>query len=151
MRKLQFPTSIWGEVACWFCSQINRISFVNVSHRKTKLWQTSLLGASFCCRKKKMMLCKTLSQSRVVVLSTKFSGLHLLVRGHTLSMTAIFWPFLTPSGCKMTSFLLYSMTSLLLILTANHQSPSPGGGVGNCPLGCVCTYVMYDHYSQWAI
>ena len=51
-------------------------------------------------------------------------------RGHTLSMTAIFWPFLTPSppsDCKMTSFLLNRMTSLLLILTANHQPPLPLG------------------------
>ena len=39
------------------------------------------------------------------------------VRGHTLSMTAISWPFSTPSNpdCKMTSLLLNSMTSLLLL------------------------------------
>ena len=52
----------------------------------------------------------------------------LLIRGHTLRMTAIFRPFLTPSPPserKMTSLLLYTMTSLLLILTAFGRPPLP--------------------------
>ena len=36
-----------------------------------------------------------------------------------------FFDPLPPSDCKMTSSLLNSMTSLLLILTAIHQPPSP--------------------------
>ena len=50
-----------------------------------------------------------------------------LLSGRTLSMTAIFWVFLPlpPSDCKMTSLLLYSMTSLLLTLTVIHQPPLP--------------------------
>ena len=51
-------------------------------------------------------------------------------RGHTLRMTAIFGPFWPPppSVRKMTSVLLYPMTSLLLILTAilpNHPPLPP--------------------------
>ena len=51
----------------------------------------------------------------------------LTVRGHTLRMTAIFSPFLIPppSERKMTSLLLYTMTSLLPILTAFCRTPIP--------------------------
>ena len=60
--------------------------------------------------------------------SVKHSGLSETYGGHTLRMTAIFRPFLTPSPPserKMTSLLLYTMTSLLLILTVFGRPPLP--------------------------